>query len=141
MEILTLLKIILFSGSTVITPVPIDIGREPILIEFEKPISAITKGASVNIDVTPHISSQTVSDGFKEIGNTFPSGCVIATLRSKQGEIITLSKSSGRWGGKKKMLNLSSESGTPTGIKYVDMQISSCVEINNTVITWYNYSK
>lgn len=141
MEILTLIKIILFGGSTVLTPTPIDIGNDPILIEFEKPIEAITKGASINIDVTPQISSQTVSEGFKEIDSIFPNGCVKATLKSKQGEAITLSKSSGRWGGKKKMLNLSSESGTPTGVKFVNMQLSSCKVISNTVITWYNYSK
>ncbi|MFL0807361.1 MAG: hypothetical protein K6L60_08750 [Oceanobacter sp.] len=141
MEILTLIKIILFGGSTVLTPTPVDIRSEPILIEFEKPIDAITKGASINIDVTPYISSQIASDGFKEIDSTFPSGCVKAIVKSKKDERITLSKSSGRWGGKKKMLNLRSESGVPTGVKFVTMQLISCKEINNTVITWYNYSK
>ena len=138
---LTLLKIIIFGGSTVITPSPINISENPILIEFEKPLSAITEGASINIDVTPHITSQGFSNEFKEIDEEFPKGCVKAILKSKQGEIVTLIDSDGRLGGKEKFLNLGSESGVPTGAKYVSIEISSCKQINNTVVTWYNYSK
>lgn len=124
-----------------ITPNSIDIDEEPVHIVFEKPVSAITESASINIDISTYISSTNASEGFKEIDSAFPVGCVKAILLSKQGESITLSKSSGRWGGDKKMLNLSSNSGTPTGVKYVSMKISSCEKINNTVVTWYNYSK
>ena len=138
---LTLLKIVIFGGSTVITPSPVNITESPILIEFEKPLSAITEGASINIDVTPHITSQGFSKEFKEIDEKFPEGCVKAKLISKKGEIVTLMHSSGRLGGKVKFLNLGSESGIPTGIKYVSIEISSCRKINNTVVTWYNYSK
>ncbi|MEW8300238.1 MAG: hypothetical protein AB2712_15485 [Candidatus Thiodiazotropha sp.] len=136
----TLLKIILLGGSTIITPNPIDIGQEPILIKFEEPISAITSGASINIDITPYISSVNISDGLKEIVNIFPSGCVVANLNSRKGEVVTLSRSTGSWNGEQKMLNLSSEIGVPTGVKYISMQLSSCKEIKNAVVTWYNYS-
>jgi hypothetical protein len=131
----------LFGGSTLITPSPIDIGNDPIFIEFKKPVKAITGGASINIDVTPYISAENVIDGFKEIDSTFPEGCVIAVLKSKNGTDITLSKSSGRWDGEKKMLNLKAKAGVPTGVKFVGIQLSSCKEIGSTSVTWYNYSK
>ncbi len=131
----------MFGGSTLITPSPIEIGNEPIFIEFKKPVKAITGGASINIDVTSYISSENAIDGFKEIDSTFPEGCVIAVLKSKNGTNITLSKSSGRWGGEERMLNLKAETGVPTGVKFVGIQLSSCKEMSSTSVTWYNYSK
>jgi len=138
---LTLIKIILFGGSTLLTPNPIDIGHEPIQIAFEKPLKVITKGASINIDVSPYITANNVFDGFKEIESSFPEGCVIAVLESVDGKKIVLSKSSARWGGDNKMLNLKSNIGVPTGVKFVGIQISSCKAISDTNVTWYNYSK
>ena len=140
-DILTTLKILIFGGSTLLTPEPIDINTDILTIKPESSIEAITKGASINIDVSQYIYSEKMTDGFKEIKEKFPQGCITATLISEKGVKVVLSKSSGRWGGSTKMLNLHAADGVPTNIEFNKIELLSCKEIQNTKVTWYNYSK
>lgn len=136
-----MLKILIFGGSTLLTPEPIDINTNILTIEPKSSIEAITKGASLNIDVSQYIFSQKMTDGFNEIKEKFPQGCITATLISEQGEKVILDKSSGRWGGTKKMVNLHAANGVSTDIEFNKIELISCKEIKNTKVTWYNYSK
>jgi hypothetical protein len=140
-DIFTMLKILIFGGSTLLTPDPVDINTEILAIKPESSIEAITNGASLNIDVSQYILSEKMTDGFKEIKDKFPQGCITATLISEHGEKVVLNKSSGRWGGTKKMVNLHAENGVPTDIEFNKIELLSCKEIKNTKVTWYNYSK
>ena len=140
-DILTMLKILLFGGSTLLTPEPIDINTNIFTIEPKSSIEAITKGASLNIDVSQYILSEKMTDGFNEIKEKFPQGCITATLISEQGQKVVLDKSSGRWGGAKKMVNLHAANGVPTDIEFNKIELVSCKEIKSTKVTWYNYSK
>ena len=140
-DIFTLLKILIFGGSTLLTPEPIDINTNLLTIKPDSSIEAITKGASLNIDVSQYILSEKMTDGFEEIKEKFPQGCITATLINEQGEKVVLNKSSGRWGGAKKMVNLHAANGVLTDIEFNTIELLSCKEIKNTKVTWYNYSK
>ena len=82
-----------------------------------------------------------MTDGFNEIKEKFPQGCITATLISEQGQKVVLDKSSGRWDGEKKMVNLHAANGVPTDIEFNKIELLSCKEIKTTKVTWYNYSK
>ena len=140
-DIFTLLNILIFGGSTILTAEPVDINTKILTIKPESSIEAITNGASLNIDVSQYILAEKMTDGFKEINEKFPQGCITATLITEHGEKVVLSKSSGRWGGAKKMVNLHAQNGVPTDIEFNKIELSSCKEIKTTKVTWYNYSK
>jgi hypothetical protein len=57
-DIFTMLKILIFGGSTLLTPDPVDINTEILAIKPESSIEAITNGASLNIDVSQYILSE-----------------------------------------------------------------------------------
>jgi len=140
-DILTLLKILLFGGATVITPNPVDIGLQTIDIQVTENIEAITSGASLYIDITREISSDSVFDALNEIDKKYPKGCVGAVLSGKNGDKVLLDTSSGAWSNELVELRLSSQKGVPTDMPFTSIKISSCNEIKSTVVKWRNYSK
>ena len=133
---------ILFGGSTLLTPDPIDIEvTKPVTIKLESSISAINKGAAVGIDVSQYITSENVVEGLREIGNLYPDGCVKATLFSNNNKKVVLNRSSGSWGANKKMIRLSSKNGVRTDLKFTSIELSSCKIIQKAEVVWYNFSE
>ena len=80
-------------------------------------------------------------DGLKEIRESFPEGCVKATLISEGSHKVFLDNSFGSWGNKEKVLRLSSSNGVPTKLEFKRIELSSCKEIKNAMVKWYNFSE
>jgi len=120
---------------------PIDINTVPISIKFQEPIKAITEGASINIEVSQYVTLDGSVNIFHEIDKKFPQGCIQAVLISESGQTTKLVERSGRLGSNRAFVNISSVKGVPTGIEFISIQLTSCQEIKNTEVTWYNYSK
>ena len=139
---LTWIKIMLFGGSTLITPEPVAIGVESAEVVFSEPIKALDKHASFNVKVSEYVESEHFQDFTREVNSKFPEGCIKIRLNSKGSDPVLFSKRSVTWNNPRDVsVNLKSEDGVPTDRKYTSLIISSCNEIKSTKITWYNYGK
>ena len=136
--------ILLFAKSIAITAEPIDI-RNSVSLSLAEPISAITSGAHVRIDVTNSLVGTTDFSNIVSVLDSlkmqFHSGSVIAILTTTSGERMTLDKVSGSTNGENAELVLSSSSGLPTGIEFSELKIESSTELVGVTIIWQNYSK
>jgi hypothetical protein len=131
---------LLFGSTIVITPQGADLGTSPSRIVLDEPIEAITAGAHIMIDITRFIKSTNVIDGLNEVDTIFPKGCVTATLISDSSKIV-LDDSYGGWGGEDSVrLNLSSQVGIPVDVKFIAVEITSCVDIKQAIVLWHKYS-
>jgi hypothetical protein len=65
---MTLLKILFFGGASLLTPNAIDLLDTTTLIQLVEPISAITEGAALEIDVSQYIHA----DNDEEAAREFP---------------------------------------------------------------------
>ncbi len=136
--------ILLFAKSIAITAEPIDI-RNSVSLSLAEPISAITSGAHVRIDVTNSLVGTTDFSNIVSVLDSlkmqFPSGSVIAILTTTSGERMTLDKVNGSTNGENAELVLSSSSGLPTGIEFSELKRESTTELVGVTIIWQNYSK
>ena len=139
--VINLIKIMLWGGTTLLTPEPIDINLDITKITFKKPISAINAGASIKIDITKYIKVTNTVASLKEIDEIFPDNCVSIKLVSTSNKSFTLSKLNGGVGNKSAAVYISSQSGVPTGVKFHSLEISSCKLLESINIEWINFSK
>lgn len=140
-----LILTLLFAKELLLTPVPVSF-KGPLTIVPEKPISAITKGAALEIDVTPMLPVRAGSlFKYWEMGafkREFPPGAIRAALVEKDGRTIALqydgqaAVSNGRlW------LMLSYDQAMPTDAKFVKINVFSEVSLKDVRIYWKNYGK
>ena len=136
--------ILFFAQSIVITAEPIDI-KNSVILRLANPVSAITSGAHVRIDVTNSIDG-TVD--FSEIVSVldylkkqFPAGSVTAILTASNEEKLVLDNVNGSTNGENAELILSSSSGVPTNVEFSELEIESSSELIGVTVTWQNFSK
>ncbi len=73
-DLLTLVKMILFGSSTLLTNVPIDIGNEDTRINLKESLDVVTLGAHLEIDITSYITSDDLMEKFNQIEQFYPKG-------------------------------------------------------------------
>ncbi len=135
--------LILFLGKSVLlTPTPVILENTLVLVPKE-PISAVTSGASLEIDVSSIVmkSKEERTVEFRaRVKKLFPPHTIKANLVQKNGEKIPLIyagyfsfNNKGTW------LSLSSESGVPTGKEFITVEVISKIKIEDVTIHWRNY--
>ena len=134
--------ILFFSKTVLLTPDPINIHDETFLVPQE-PVTAITNGASLRIDVSNlHKDLGIKRGGLTEsrviLKKLIPSGSVKAELHSK-GEVVTLNQESYSIFNDGAELVLSSEAGIPTNIAFHKIKIISLVNLDGVKISWRNF--
>jgi len=139
--VINLIKVMIWGGTTLLTPEPIDVHLDIARITLKKPISAITAGASIKIDITKYIKATGVVASLKEIDENFPDNCISIKLISTDQEPVVLSKQYGGAGNDSAAVYLASQSGIPTGLKFHAIEISSCKLLESINIEWINFSK
>lgn len=132
---------LLFGRSTVINPDPITIDRDWLAIELDSPIKAINGGASIRIDITKYIQSDSTVDALEEIRDSFPAGCVKAVLESNNGKSVIFDQTSSSVSSTEKAIKLTPKDPVPVNIKFTKVKLSSCIVIKDTKATWYNFGK
>ena len=137
--------LILFLGNSLaLTPTPIDIVDE-VTLELGAPVSAVTSGAHLRIDVARSVPSSIEPDAVVDVldylAGQFPAGSVTATLTTDTGEAQILDKVGGSSDGKTAELTISSSTGVPTGIDYSELTIVTAVPLEGVTVTWQNYKK
>ena len=139
---LELIKILIFGGHTVISSALITVTSEPIEINFKEPLNPLNCSASLNVDITNHISKASYSEVIEEAQTVFPEGCVKISLQSKSGESAEFLRQSVAWGGRQAVsLNFKALSNLDISKEYISMSIASCKTLKSEKITWYNHGK
>lgn len=138
-----LFLILFFSKTVLLTPVPVNISGE-VVIRPEKPLEAITSGASLDIDVIDFIGRIKINEaGIFEIREIIkkkiPEGSVTATLHNSQGEKILLNKSGISKAKDVARLSLYADSGIPTNMAFNKITITSSTELRGVQVYWKNF--
>lgn len=138
-----LFLILFFSKTVLLTPVPVNISGE-VVIRPEKPLEAITSGASLDIDVIDFIGRIKINEaGIFEIREIIkkkiPEGSVTATLHGSQGEKILLNKSGISKAKDVARLSLYADSGIPTNMAFNKITITSSTELRGVQVYWKNF--
>lgn len=141
MHDLKIFFLILFLGETVIlTPTPISIGSEEISISLSENISAITIGATLQIDVTTMINFESKPDVIQirtDAETQFPKGAITATLSNSKDSEITLTYHGGLLVNDDRV-RLVLEGSVPLKMEWDRIKITSDVELQNVTVMWVN---
>jgi hypothetical protein len=135
--------ILFFSKVVVLTPGPIDI-VDSVTLQLGSPISAVTEGAQLRIDVSEQMSEQSqdlqISSILERLRQRFPSGSLSARLITPEGEELVLDTVSGATDGSSAELILSSSNGVKTNLEFTQVKIVTSRELRCVTISWQNYS-
>lgn len=135
--------ILFFSKVVVLTPGPIDI-VDSVTLQLGSPISAVTEGAQLRIDVSEQMSEQSqdlqISSILERLRQRFPSGSLSALLITPEGEKLVLDTVSGATDGGSAELILSSSNGVKTNLEFTQVKIVTSRELRCVTISWQNYS-
>lgn len=136
--------ILLFGKTVLLTNIPVNI-HENFSMTLKDPISAITTGASIQIDVSSMIKyekNSNIVNFRKDIEEMFPPQSVTATLISDGGQKVVL-----QYDGKNMFneehifISLYSDNGFPKGEEYSRIEVSSATELRAVKLFWKNYKK
>lgn len=136
--------ILFFAKSVLLTPEPIDISGG-VRLTFPEPVSAITSGAHIRIDVTRSLTEDvdlsSIVAVLDHLNTIYPDGSVTGTLTTAVGQRVILDLCNGSANGKNAELLLSSSSGVPTGIEYSQFEIRSSIDLHGVKVTWQNHQE
>lgn len=132
----TLLLILFFGKWVLLTPEPVDLTEKWIELTPKKPISAITGGAAIHVDVTQEIGY--VPD-FGKLKIIIPPHTVTAELIPETGPPISITNTSYTYSDKEVALIVDGAGSMPTDIKFKKVRIRSSRHIKRASVTWRNY--
>lgn len=133
-----MLAALFFSKLILLTPQPVDLGREWSDVKLTAPISAITPGASLLVDVT---RVPGVQRDFATLERMFPKGTVEAQLFLNNGSAINLQSSGGVALSKNSVELLVHSSDIPVNADFTRLRVRSNIDLKQVRISWQNYSK
>ena len=137
-----LFLIVFFGKVILLTPNPIDIDRS-IELFLDKPITAITSGASILIDISSMVSDkerESARNSDKELIAMFPPESIVAKLIGNDDYEVMLKFNGGFQVGNDTIeLILHAESGIPAGIEFNKVHIQSTIELSSVKVFWKNY--
>jgi hypothetical protein len=132
--------ILFFSKTILLTPDPINLFGEMEIIP-DKPLKAITSGATIQLDVSSMIGkNQGITEFDKTMEKNFPAGSFQATLYGSNNKEVTL-RYDGHYSFSDKdvRLTLSTDSGVPTDAEFSKVRITSSIRLKNIKVFWKNY--
>lgn len=139
---MNLLWILLFGSVTPLTEAPVHLIVGANEVPLRKPISAVTSGASLEVDVSAMIpkAELTLDLSRKWVERNIEAGCLKAVLQGR-GTPLTSLEFNGRsaFAPGKVFLILSSRTGAPVRQKFRSLTLTSCKPLNNVVLYWRNY--
>jgi hypothetical protein len=134
----TLLLILFFGKTVLLTSAPVDLTEKWIELVPKKPISAITGGAALYVDVTQDTGYVSITGGLEKM---IPNWTVTAELIQETGPPIVITNTASAHNGKEVALILTRENESmPTDTKFKKVRIRSSRPIKRTSVTWRNYT-
>lgn len=134
----TFFAILFFSKIVLLTPEPINIGAQWAEVRLSEPLSAVTQGAVLFVDVT-NIAGMTRDFGALE--RMFPAGTIEAELFKRNGGSIVLRSSGGAALSKSAVELLMYNTRMPVDVEFVRLRIRSDRDLKGVSLRWQNYSK
>ncbi len=138
----TFFILLFFSKVILLTPDPIILDGVVTFVP-EKPLTAITTGASIQIDISSIIIKDKI-EGIEEfrqrVKNKFPPHAIEAKLIQKNGDELLLSHTGGcLFNHESTRLSLYPESGVPTDMEFVKVVVKSKIKMEGVTIHWKNH--
>lgn len=136
------LQVLLFGNLILLTPHPVDIYAHD-WIALAEPISAITPGAILSVDVTamlenPKPYNLAWADHFEEL---FPPGSLSATLVTRGGKKVRLEYRGGWAYDAEGHITLILECGcVPTDAEVTKIRVETDVPLRDVLLYWKNYT-
>ena len=137
---LTFFKTLFFGTWITLTPEPVTLDAEPLEILLSEPISALTQGANVRIDISAHISAVDVISQLDQAKEFMEPGCLAAELITTDGSSYTFDKLHHSAGDDSTQLVLSKRLGAPTDVDFVRVTVKSCKKVTEAVVIWSNWA-
>jgi hypothetical protein len=132
--------ILIFGKTVILTPTPITIGAEEINIPVNESISAITTGATLQIDVTAMFEPESrlnLIQVRQDAKKLFPKGTIVASLSNGKNSDIKLTYQGGILVNNNSV-HLSLGGDIPTETEWNKITIKSDVELLNVTVRWVN---
>lgn len=140
---LNFFKILFLSKTILLTQdfINIDSSEGAYVIQPQQPISAITSGANLKIDVShmlPRCIEMNISECRRAISTIFPSGSIVATLSNGDIEHSFIYEDGSAIGNETTMLVLHSKN-IPLGVDFNEINIKTSVNLKQVKVYWQNY--
>ena len=136
---LNFLKVLIFGTWVSLTPEPVDLVPPALEIVLEDPISALTPGAHLRIDISQHITGTDVISKLDQAKEFMASECLTAELFSAEGKVYSLDYLYQSTGKDTTELVLARDGGVPVDTDFVKVVIESCKPVSEVVIKWSNF--
>jgi len=137
-------KLLFFAKTILLTPAAVDIQCEMVFTPNE-PISAITLGATLQIEVSAMIrwtSGESIAEFRDDLNTRFPPGSIHASLIGADDETVMLEFSGGHsFTENSTRLILSAIDGVPTGTDFESVIVTSQIQLDGISVYWQNYRK
>lgn len=111
-------------------------------IEIREPVSAISGGASLRLDITSMVpqEARSLAASREWIEKTFPDNSIRATLKSKDGLSVNLSfDGASSWEPESIQLIIAASEGVPKGVEFSSLALSTDLHLQQVTLTWANY--
>jgi hypothetical protein len=135
------LRILFLGKMLLITPQPVDLDG---MVEFKlgEPLTAITAGATLEIDVSSMISKrreEPIIDFRRRVDEAFPAGTVEATLFGENVRVEMPYTGNYAYSDAGVTLLLQSKDGVPTGVEFSRLTITSQSTLRSIAVRWRNH--
>lgn len=137
------LLILFFSKMVLLTPDSVDLYGEKDIYP-KVPLTAITSGASIEVDVTDFVGGIEIKkvgivEARKLLEEKIPEGSVKCVLYSSAGDRIYLNDTGYSLSNNAARLTLSASSGVPPNIEFNKVIITSRINLKGVKVYWKNY--
>ncbi len=140
----TFFLLLFFSKNTLLTNIPVTIKDASLNINIEKPISAITDGASLLIDVSSmidDIKNKSILQLRKDVENLFDNFILTAELIGESNKVSLSYSGHSMIGNGQIFLALDSDKKLSELGEWSKVVVSSSKALTNVNLYWKNYSK
>lgn len=136
--------VILFFGKTLLlTGQPVTVGNGHLLVPLDEPISAVTNGAVLFVDITnmfPYLENGKISEIREEVGDKLKGETISATLKGDETN-NNLTYNGGISIGKGKILISLVSDENIMGKSWDEIEIKSSIDLVNVSLLWKNYKE
>ena len=130
--------LLFFYKDVVLTPVPINIDSKCLDIVPKEPLTVLTAGAALDIEISRQVKGRL---WFDDVDREFPRDTIVATLRRVQGDAVTATNRSSALGDKFFRLEVAPKEQFRKGDKFSAIRLCATKSIPNVKVIWRNASK
>ena len=132
----TFFLLLFFSKTLLLTPDPINLSQDWMQIVPQRPLTAITSGATIIIDITSIVGEE---KNIATLERTFPRGTVEAKLIRDDGTEVTLHDGFFAYSEHQCWILLSGDGPVPTSVRFVKVLVRGSPILRGVKVSWKNF--